>query len=83
MDDLHAFAAEDAVEVEVLDVQRPADFAGAVVGDARAARAVAAVGQVELVAIAPGAALLDFLALVVDVPAGEVVLDEAGDRDCP
>ena len=30
-------------------------------------------------AVAPGAALLDFFAFVVHVAAGEVVLDEAGD----
>jgi hypothetical protein len=57
--DLHALAPEDPLEVEVLDVQRAADLAGAVVVDARPARAQAAVGQVELVAVPPGAALRD------------------------
>ena len=37
VDDLDAFFAEDAVQVEVFDVEGAADFAGAVVVDARAA----------------------------------------------
>ena len=43
-------------------------------------RAVAAVGDVELVAVAPGAALRDLGTLVGHVPAREVVLDDLGDR---
>ena len=69
VDDLHAFLAEDPVQVEILHVQRPAHFAGAVVPHARAARAVAAVGDVELVAVAPRPALRHLLAFVVHVPA--------------
>ena len=78
--DLHALAAEDPLQVEVLHVQRPADFAGAIVVHDRAARPVAAVGEIELVTIAPRPALLDLLPLVVHVPARQIVLDEARDR---
>ena len=78
--DLHPFPAEDAVQVKVLHIQGAADFTGAVVMDARPARAVAAVGDVELVPVAPRPALLHLLALVGHVAASEVVLDQAGDR---
>ena len=37
VNDLHAFFGEDAVEVEVFDVEGAADFAGAIVPDARPA----------------------------------------------
>ena len=65
VDDLHALPAEDPLQIEILDVERPADFAGAVVVHSRPARAAAAVGDVELVAIAPRPALLDLRALVL------------------
>ena len=76
---LNALVAEQALEVEVLYVQRAADFTGAVVGHARAALTVAAVGDIELMAIAPGASLLNLSALVFDMAAAEVILDEARD----
>jgi hypothetical protein len=46
----------------------------------RSARAVAAVGDIELVAIAPWPVLIYLFALIVDVPAGKIVLYEPGDR---
>ena len=79
VDDPDALVAEDAVEIEVLGAQRAADLAGAVVPDAGAAVAVARVGDVELVAVAPGPALGDLGALVGHVASGQVGLDELGD----
>ena len=80
VDDPRAFLAEDAVEVEVADVEGAAYFAGAVIVDPRSAHTVAGVGDVDLVAVAPRAALVDFRPLVVDVPAPQVLLDEPRDR---
>ena len=77
MQHLYAVLTEQALQVKVLHVQRAANLTGAVVGHARAALAVAAVGYVELMAIAPGAALLDFHALVLYVTAAQVILYEA------
>ncbi len=79
VDDLDTFASEDAVEIEVFDVESAPDFTGAIVMDAGATGSGAAVGEVELVAVAPGAILFDFLAFVGHVTAGEVILDETGD----
>ena len=79
MQDLHTLFHEQAVEIEILHIQRAADFARAVVGHARAAHAKAAIGNVELVAVTPGAALRHFRALVIDAAAAQVALDEFGD----
>ena len=78
--DLHALLPEDAVEVEVLDVQRTAHLAGAVVPDARAAGAVAAVGDIDLVPVSPRAALFHFGPLEVHAAPAQVGLDERGER---
>jgi hypothetical protein len=45
----------------------------------RPARAIAAIGDIELVAIAPGSALIHIFALIVHVAAGKIVLYELGD----
>ena len=62
---LYALFSEYAVEVEVLDIERPADFAGTVVPDPGAAGAAAAVCDVDLVPVAPGASLRHFGAFKV------------------
>ncbi len=80
MQDLNAFLAEDPVEVEILDVQHASDLTRTVVVDTRSAHAVTAVGDVELVAIAPGPALVEFLALIVDVAVSQFALDQRRDR---
>ena len=77
---LHSFLTEDAVEVEVLDVEGTADFAGAVVPHARSAHAVTAVGDIDLMAIAPGAALRHFRTFEVHSAGTEVGLDERRER---
>jgi len=46
----------------------------------RPARAVAGIGDIELVAIAPRPALVHLFGLDVDMPPGKVVLNEPGDR---
>ena len=77
--DLHAVGTEDALQVEVGGVQRAADLTGPVVVHARPARAAATIREVELMPIAPRPAGVDVRAFIVDVPAGQVVLDEPRD----
>ena len=80
VEDLHAFLAEDALDVVVLRVERAADLAGAVVPHARRAEAEAGVRDVELVAVAPGTALRHLLRLVRDVARAQLGLDEGRHR---
>ena len=80
MYELGAFFAEDPVEVEILDAEHAADFAGTIVCHARAAGSDAAICQIDLVAVSPGAALVEFGAFDIHVPAGKVILNKAGDR---
>jgi len=75
MDDLRALVAEDALEVEVLGVQLQPDLTGAVVPDPRATIAVAGVGDVELVAVAPSSALRQIRTLEIHEARGQVRLD--------
>ena len=79
MHDLHALRHEDAVEVEIGRRDRAAHLARAVVLHARAARAESAVGQVELVAVAPGRSLVELLALDAHVARGQVLADHPRD----
>ena len=53
MQDPRPLLTEDAIEVEVVHIERAADLAGAVVVHARAAATSTAVGDVELMPIAP------------------------------
>ena len=80
MDHFHAFIPEDAVQVEVFRPERPADFSGAVVPDARAPESRPAVGDVDLVPVAPRAALGHFRPLDVHPPAAEIGPDECRER---
>ena len=80
VNNLDAFLGKNAVEVEIFDVERAADFAGAIVPNARAARTVAAVGNIKLMAITPGAALRNFFAFEIDMAAAQVVFDHLRDR---
>src|SRR5690554_4176681 len=75
---LHAFLTENAVQIEVLHVERASHFACAVVLNTGTTRAVTAVGNVELVAVAPGVALLHFRAFILHVAVAQVALDELG-----
>lgn len=76
----HAVGDENALEIKVLGLQRAADFTGAVVVHARAAHAEAGVCNVELVTIAPRAALLNFGSFVADVATAKLTLDKGSDR---
>ena len=78
--DLHPFLPEDAVEVEIFHVEGASHFTGAVVPDTRSAGTVAAVGDVDLVTVAPGAALRHLGTLEVHPAAAQVGLDERGER---
>ncbi len=80
MEDPRALLTEDAVEVEVVHVEHAADLTGAVVVYARAAATSTAVGDVELMPIAPRRPLRDLRTLIDHVPAGEIMLDQRRDR---
>ena len=64
----------------ILHVECAANFASPVVPDARAARTVTAVGDVELVPVAPRATLRHFRSLEVHPAAAKVVLDDLRNR---
>ena len=70
---------EDTLDIKIFDGKRSADLAGAVVPDARRAESEAGVRDVELMAIAPRAALLHVQTLKADVPRAELALDEVRD----
>ena len=78
VNDLDTFLTEDAVQVEIFDIEHTADFTGTVILHAGTAAAVAAVSQVELVTEAPGAALFEFRTFIVHVAAGQIVFDHTG-----
>src|SRR3954469_25804471 len=79
MHDLNAFFPKYALEVEVLHVQRAAHFAGSIVPDARTARPEAAVRNVELVPVSPGAALWNFGPFVIHISPAEIILNHLRD----
>src|SRR5688572_30454159 len=79
MDDLDAFFAEDAIEIEVFHVERAADFTSAIIPNARPARTEPAVGDVELVAVTPWPTLWNLDPFVINVTAAKVVLDHLRD----
>ena len=78
VEDGHALRAENAVKIELVSAQGRAHLAGAVVPHPGSAHTEAGIGNVELMAIAPRAALIHLNALVVDVAAAQVVLNELG-----
>ena len=80
VDDLHSFFPEYPLEVEIPHVERTSDFAGPVVPDSRAAGAIAAVGDVDLVAVAPRSPLGDLRTLEVHPARTQVRLDERCER---
>ena len=76
---LHAFLAEYAFEVEVLYVKQPAHLTGTVVPHTRATGAVAAVGDIYLVPVSPGASLRHFRAFEIHSAGAEIALDESSE----
>ena len=80
VDYLHAFLPEDAVEVEILHIERTAYLTGTVVPDAGSAGTVTAVGYVDLMAVAPGTALRNLGTFEVHSAGTEVALDDGGER---
>ncbi len=75
---LNPFFAEQPVEVEILYIQSPAHFPGTVIMYPRTPGAVAAVGNIELMPVTPGASLVNFNTFICHMPAGEVIPDEPG-----
>ena len=73
-----AFLGKDLLQIKVLGLQCAANLAGAVVVHPGAAHAESGIRNVELMAISPGAALLDFGAFVTDVAAAQFAFDERG-----
>ena len=80
MQDLHTLPAKQTLQIKILDVQRAADFAGAIVMDSRPARAKTAVGDVELMPVTPWPALRDIHTFVSHVATAQVALDHGGNR---
>src|SRR5690606_31259535 len=75
---LHAFLTENAVQIEVLHVERASYFTSTVVLNTGTARAVAVVGNVELVTVTPRIAILHHRAFVLHVAVTQVAIDELG-----
>ena len=75
-----ALDAEDTRQVKIFRAKQPARLPGAVVPDARAADAAAAVGDVDLVPQAPGTALRKFRAFGRHPAGTEVAADERRER---
>ena len=80
MHDLNPLFFKDPGHVKVTGVQDAADLAGTIIVDTRSPRAKAAVGNIELVPVAPGATLFNFRALVNHVAAGQAVFYKLSDR---
>ena len=79
MQDAHALLTEDALHIELVGRQCPANFAGTVIPHTGGTHTKAAVGDVELVAESPRAALLHLSAFIADVAGTQVIFDELGD----
>ena len=80
MHDLHALLTENAVEVEILDIESAAYLARTVVPDAGSAGAVSAVGYVYLMPVSPRAALRHLGTLEIHSAGAQVGLDEGRER---
>ena len=80
MDYLYPFFPEYSVKVEILDIQRPANLSRSVVPHPRTAGAVAAVSDIDLVAVPPRSSLRDFRSLEIHPPGAKVRLYESGER---
>ncbi len=80
VEDAHALFAEDAVEIEIVGTKRSADLAGAVVPHAGRSEPEAGIRDVELVSVAPGAALRHVLPLKTDVARPKLPLDKVRHR---
>ena len=76
----YAFFGEDAIKIEIIDAKLTADFTGAVVLNTRPARAPAAVGHIDLVAIAPRPALLKLRTFIVHAAASQIVFNKVRHR---
>lgn len=77
--DRHSLLPEDPGDVKLVDAQGPPHLPGPVVPHPGGPEAEAAVGDVELVAVTPGSALVHLNPLVADVSGAELGLDESGD----
>ncbi len=80
MNYLYTLLVKYPIQVKIVDVQGASYLAGTVIMNPRPAGAVAAVGDIELVAVAPGAALIHLLGLIINMAAGKIVLYESGNR---
>ncbi len=80
MQDADPLLSEDLFQIEIIRSERSSDLTRAVVPHSRRAQTEAGVGDIELMPVAPGAALRDFLARIGDVPGSQLSLDEGCDR---
>jgi hypothetical protein len=77
---LYTIPAKDPIQVKIVDVQGSSNLAGTVIMDPRPAGAVAAIGDIELVPVAPWSTLFNLPGLIINMAAGKIVLYESGDR---
>lgn len=76
MQDAYAFLAEDALHIELVDGKGAAHFACSVVPDPGRPETEAGIRDIELMTIAPGAALIDFRAFKSDIAGAKLTLDK-------
>ena len=80
MEDSHPLLAEDPGDIKLIDTQGAPHLAGAVVPHPRCPESKAAVGDVELMAITPGPALVYLNPFIADIPRVQLTLDEGRHR---
>ena len=76
-------SAKYKLEQEIANIHRrevALKDGGSIVVDTGTASTITAVGQVDLVAVTPGPPLVTLRTLVVDVPASQVIFDQASNR---
>ncbi|MPN63513.1 hypothetical protein SDC9_211277 [bioreactor metagenome] len=66
---LNTLFSEQAVEVKIINIKCPANFAGAVILNARTSGAVSAVSDIELMTVSPGTALFHILSFIIHIAA--------------
>jgi len=68
---LYTLPAKYPIQIKIIDVQDSSYLAGTVIMNPRSTGAVAAIGDIELVAVAPWSALIHLLGLIINVAAGK------------
>jgi hypothetical protein len=80
MDNLHSFFGKNPFQIKILYIQGSSHFTGTVVEHTRPSQSITAVGDVELMTIAPRTTLRDFRPFKINVPTMQVGLDKRSNR---